>query len=229
MIRLAMALLFLFLCSALAEAADVKIGEISLRLPAFPGHCEMDPVVAADARLIAHLHGSLAKAGKRLLVLSADCAELRDWRDGTRPVLDHMAQYQTVIALENGALPDTSEVLVKRFCDEMNAAADQSLPGTAQDVQGRAEVAAKIVRTNEVKYLGVVASEPLVCYSATMHKFAVENAGEFIQATLITATILRNKIVVCYLFAPYSGRETILKLLAAQQANVRRLQRENRT
>src|SRR5262245_34842533 len=88
------------LSAAPAAAADVRIGDVSLRLPQFPGHCEMDPVAAADARLFASLHASLAKIGNRLLVLSADCSELKDWRTGKRLVLDPLAQYQTVIELQ---------------------------------------------------------------------------------------------------------------------------------
>ena len=229
MIRLATACLALCLASDPGAAADVKIGEVSLRLPQPAGHCEMDPVIAADARLFAGLHASLAKTGNRLLVLSADCTELKDWRNGKRPVLDHVAEYQTVRALENGALPDPPQVLVDRYCNEMITAADNSMPGTGPGVQVRADRAAEIVRVNEMKYLGVVAAEPLVCYAATMHKFGIENVGEFTQATLIAATILKNKVVICYLFAPYAGRDTIPKLLALQRGNIRQLQRVNRS
>ena len=230
--RLATACLALCLICSLtaapAPAADVRIGDVSLRLPQFPGHCEMDPVAAADARLFASLHASLAKAGNRLLVLSADCSELRDWRTGKRLVLVHLAQYQTVIALQNGDLPDPPQVLVDRYCNSMLAATEQSMPGTGPRAEDRVEAASRIVRVNEMKYLGVAAAEPLVCYAATLHKFAVENAGEFTQVTLIAATVVKNKVVICYLFAPYAGRDTIAKLLATQRANVRQLQRANR-
>ena len=118
------------LTAAPAAAADVRIGDVSLRLPQFPGHCEMDPVEAADARLFASLHASLAKTGNRLLVLSANCSELKAWRAGKRLVLDHLAQYQTVIALQNGDLPDPPQVLVDRYCNSMLAATEQSMPGT---------------------------------------------------------------------------------------------------
>jgi hypothetical protein len=110
----------------------------------------------------------------------------------------------------------------------MLAASEQSMPGTGPRAEDRVEAASKIVRVNEMKYLGVAAAEPLVCYAATLHKFAVENAGVFMQVTLIAATVVKNKIVICYLFAPYAGRETIANLLASQRANVRQLHRANR-
>ena len=229
--RLTTACLALCLVCSLTDpalAADVRIGDVSLRLPQFPGHCEMDPVAAADARLFASLHASLVKTGNRLLVLSADCSELRDWRTGKRLVLVHLAQYQTVIALQNGDLPDPPQVLVDRYCNSMLAATEQSMPGTGPRAEDRVEAASRIIRVNEMKYLGVAAAEPLVCYAATLHKFAVENAGEFTQVTLIATTVVKNKVVICYLFAPYAGRDTIAKLLASQRANVRQRQRANR-
>ena len=230
--RLATACLALCLACSLsvlpAVAAEVRLGEVALRLPQPPGHCEMDPVVAADARLFSSLHASLAKTGNRLLALSADCSELKDWRNGKRLVLDHLAQYQTVIALQDSDLPDPPQVLVDRYCNDMLAASEQSMPGTGPRAEDRVEGASRMVRVNEMKYLGVAAAEPLVCYAATLHKFAVENAGVFMQVTLIAATVVKNKIVICYLFAPYAGRETIANLLASQRANVRQLHRANR-
>src|SRR5262249_47357280 len=114
---------------------------------------------------------------------------------GKRLVLDHFAQYQTINALQNGDLPDPPQVLVDRYCNSMLAATEQSMPGTGPRAEDRVEAASRIVRVNEMKYLGVAAAEPLVCYAATLHKFAVENAGEFTQVTLIAATVVKNKVV----------------------------------
>ena len=208
------------------KAADVKIGSTSISLPLLPGYCEIDPVVAEDARLIAALHRTLTRTGHRLLLMTADCAELIKWRDRKRAVLDHMAQYQTLLANEQGPLPDAPEVLVKRYCDEMQAVSDRAMPGSNPDAQERAEDASKGIRTSEIKHLGVVAQEPLACVG-TLHKFAVENAGEFTQATVIAAMIVKDKIMICYVTAPYVGRETISALLARQRVNVSQMQRAN--
>src|ERR1700682_3841830 len=96
-IRIATALLIFCFVSGAAAAADAKIGDVPFHLPQPPGYCEMDPVLASDAPLIGRLHATMTKTGSRLLVISADCAELRDWRNGKRQDLDHMAQYQTII------------------------------------------------------------------------------------------------------------------------------------
>ena len=78
-----------------------------------------------------------------------------------------------------------------------------------------------------MKYLGVLAQDPIVCYAATIHKFMVENAGEFTHATVIAATVVKDKVLICYLFAPYAGRGTLPQLLTKQRKNISQLQRSN--
>lgn len=217
MIRCAIALLVSCLLCLAAAAKDAKIGEVSLHLPQPPGYCEMDAVLASDARLIADIHGALGKTGNRLLILSADCGELRDWRDGKRSALDHMAQYQTVRSLEDRPLADTPEKVVKGYCDEMRALGQQSTPGMTPDA----------LRGNEIKFLGVVGEDPLVCYSSLLQKFATD-VGERTQVTVFATTVLKGKIVLYYLFAPYVGGETVTQMLVKQRANVGQLRRANR-
>src|SRR5262249_20225237 len=101
MTRLVIALSISCLFTWSAGAADVRIGEMTIALPSLPGHCEMDVVHASDAPLIAKLHASVQKTGQRLLLLSANCKELKEWREGKRPALTHMAEYQTVLAFEH--------------------------------------------------------------------------------------------------------------------------------
>jgi hypothetical protein len=210
-----------------ATAADLKIGDVSLRLPLLPGHCAMDAAVAADAPLVANVHRSLSKTGSRLLLLTLDCAEHKEFRSGKRSVLGHMAQYQTVLALENRPLPEAADVVIDRYCVEMRASAEKSMPGTKPDAIERAEEASRLVRVGEVKYLGVLAQEPIVCYAATIHKFMIENAGEFTHATVIAATVVKGKVLICYLFAPYAGRGTLPELLTKQRRNIGQLQKAN--
>jgi hypothetical protein len=73
-----------------------------------------------------------------------------------------------------------------------------------------------------------VPDEPLVCYAATLHKIKVDTGKEFAQATVIAATIVKGKLLLNYLFAPYLGRETLKHVLTKQRANVRQLRHANR-
>jgi hypothetical protein len=230
MTRFATALLISCLFTVGAIAADVRIGEMPIALPSLPGHCEMDVVHASDAPLIAKLHASVQKSGHRLLLLSADCKELKEWRGGKRAAIAHMAEYQTALAFERSRPPDEPEKIINAFCDQMDAMANEPSAKSMAIIQERGEQAVKLIRTNEIKFLGAVPvkDEPMVCYAATVHKFTVEAGDEYTQGTIIATMLLKGKVLLCYLFAPYVGRETLTQILVKQRANVRQLQRANR-
>jgi hypothetical protein len=139
-----------------------------------------------------------------------------------------MAQYQTIIELENQPLPDTPENMAKNYCANMNATALRSMDYILPDPQERAERASRDLKLNEIKLLGTVGEDPLVCYTATIQKFKVEAREETTQATVIATTLLKSKVVQLYLFAPYAGGKTIAQLLAKQRASMGQLQRANR-
>jgi hypothetical protein len=228
MVRLSMALLVFASVSAPATATDVRIGDTPLHLPPPAGYCELDPVLASDAPLIGRIHATIAKTGNRLLVMSAECAELKDWRNGKRQDVDHLAQYQTIIAFESQPLPEEPEKIVQNYCRNMIALGDQAMPGTARGAQKRADQASKLISANEMMFLGVVAEDPLVCYAATLQKFKIDAHEETTQVTIVATTVLKDKVVAYYLFAPYGGRESIVQLLAKHRTNVSQLQRANR-
>src|ERR1700730_7416477 len=147
-VRFATPLLIFCFVSGAVTAADVKIGDVPLRLPQPPGYCEMDPVLASDAPLIGRLHSTMTKTGNRLLVISADCAELRDWRNGKRQDLDHMARYQTSLELEKEPLPSTPEQLIKNYCANANTLAVRSMDYISPEPQERAELASRDLKLN---------------------------------------------------------------------------------
>jgi hypothetical protein len=228
MIRSARVLFLSCLLPFAAIAADTKIGDVSLHLPPPPGYCEMDPVLASDAPLIGSIHAAIAKSGNRLLGMSADCAELRDWRKGNRQDLDHFVDLQTAIGMESAPLVDTPEKMIKNYCLNMNTLGDQAMPGTPRNVQDRAERVSKATGLGGVKFLGVVAEDPLVCYVVTLQKFKIETREETMQVAIIATTIIKEKVLAYYLFAPYVGRETVSQLLAIHRRNMSLLQRANR-
>jgi hypothetical protein len=228
MVRIAAILLPSFLLSTALFAADVRVGDVALHLPHPRGYCEMDPVLATDAPLVGRLHAAVAQSGNHLLVVSADCAELKEWRRGKRPDVEHMAAYQTMAALENRELPDTPENMIHNYCASMNALGDRVMPGTVRDVPQRAEMASALIVPNEVKLLGVLAEEPLACYAATLQRFKIEDREPTTQLSIIATTILRGKVVFAHLMAPYAGRAALAQLLATQRTNLTQLQRSNR-
>jgi hypothetical protein len=143
--------------------------------------------------------------------------------------LDHMAQYQTILELENEPLPDSPEKMIKNYCANMHDMAGRMTGTTAgQSVEERAEAASRRLGLNEIHLLGVVAEDPSVCYSGTLQKFKVDTQAATTQIAIITTTLVKDKVVQLYLFAPYAGPVTIGQLLAQQRTNTGRLRRANR-
>jgi hypothetical protein len=219
-------LLVSFFLAVRVAAADIRIADVSLQLPQPPGYCEMDPILTSDAPLVANVQSARAKAGGRLLLLSADCNEVKDWRDGKRTTLEHIAQYETPVRTEHASLPDIPQNLVRTYCDAMRRIEPAAI-GMPQNVEERADHFARMLTQNETLYVGVVAEDPLVCYIAKLRKIE-EETRDAAQLGVVAATIIKDKVVHFYLFAPYRGRETISRLLNMQRANIAQLRQANR-
>lgn len=227
-IRLTTTLLVcLLLCADAASAAGVRIGATSLNLTPPSGYCELDAAKSTDARAVTFIYSSLGGAGKHLLSMSAECNQLKDWRAGKRPLLDKMAEYQTIMRFEDEGLIDEPKVAIKDACDQLRAQADQVLADMPPGIEARAELVMRTANLNEEKLLGVAGEDPLVCYAALLRKFTDEFDVEKAQASVGAITVLKGKIIYNYLFAPYVSGKTIAHLLAQQRASVAKLQAAN--
>jgi hypothetical protein len=210
-----------------AIAKDAVIGTVSISLPPPAGYCELDGAQASDARMLNSINALLGASGNRLIVASADCKQLKDWRAGKRPLIDNLAQYQTLVSLEGAPLPSAPEAAIKDLCDQMRAQADQLMSDVADNIKERAEQAAEHIKFDEMQFLGVVAQEPLVCYAALLQKFKTETGADKAQVTVFGTTVIKGKIVYAYLYAPYVNPDSVTLLLAKQKANIDKLQKAN--
>lgn len=205
----------------------MTVGTTVLALSPPPGFCELDAAQAADARMIGAIARTLAMMGNRLLSLSADCAELAEWRTGKRQLLDNLAQHQTMVSWENARLVVTPQTTIKQTCAEMRARGGQLVSDMASTANERIEEVLKTVKIDEAKFLGVLGEEPLVCYAALVQRTATEAGTEKTQLTVFATTIVGQKLIYYYRLAPYLGGETVAAMLEQVKADMRRLRREN--
>jgi hypothetical protein len=215
------------LLSASVNARDVKVGATSITLSPPQGYCSLDASNTADAKMLAAVEGMLGRTGNRLLLLSADCGQLADWRTGKRQLLDNMAQHQSLIKLENARLSATPEATIEQACARLRKQGEQMVTDMTADVQERADKILKSVKLNEMKFLGVLGEEPRVCYAALLQRFLTEVGTEKTQVAVFATTIVRGKVLYYYLFAPYVSGETLSSMLQQHKANVQRLRRDN--
>jgi hypothetical protein len=219
------AVLSFALCIA-ATAKDAKVGGVLLKLPPPPGYCELDPSERSDLRLLSMLEGVFRSSGNRLLVVSADCTQLDDWRAGNRKFLDNLAQYQTRIALENSDYSTNGAETIRTVCNETRREGEKMIAGIEPDVRARYEEVLKNVKLNETRFIGVLGEEPTICYAALVTRIAADGA-EKTQIIVWATTIVGGKIVYLYLFAPDVGGNSIADVFVQVKAQTARFKAAN--
>ena len=228
MIRVACALITLCLLCAVAAAKQAKLGAVALNLPVPAGYCELTEDQPSDAAMINAIGTMLEKGGNRLLVISAECRQLEDWRAGRRPLLANYAQYQTRKELENSRLPASPAEVIKATCAQMRAQGERFAANITPDVQKRFDEVMKTVKINETKFLGVLSEDSNVCYAALMQRIRAETGTDIAQAVVFATTLVKGKLVYNYLFAPYVSGQSVTDLLTQLRRNVAALKASNK-
>jgi hypothetical protein len=219
------AVLSLALCLT-ASAKDAKIGDVLLKLPPPPGYCEVDPSRPSDLLFSAVMERSLKNTGNRLIALSADCTQLKDWRAGKRKLLDNLAQYQTKIDYESLHYGADAAEFIKGVCDLLRAEGEKLLTGMEPDMRARWKEILKNVKVNETRFIGVLGEEPGTCYMAVLQRAAIDGRDKT-QIAVGATTIVGGKLVYLYLWAPHVSANSIVDLFALTKAQVVRLKAAN--
>jgi len=206
-------------------AGGAQIGDVRVLLPPPTNYCNLDPTNPSDAGMRKNVESALSTT--RLLEMSADCEELANWRTGKQKLLDHFAQYQTLSSWENSPLPGTPQEVIKSTCDSLRSQGAEYLSSQQTAMATRVEQVLKDVKINEMKFLGVIAEDPLVCYAVMLQKMRTTLGTDKTQTIIFATMIVNQKLVYYYLFAPYSNSEGIMKMLLQHRSNVARLQAEN--
>lgn len=202
-----------------------QIGNVRLRLPPPANYCNLDPANASDANMKNAVESALTTT--RLLEMSADCDELANWRTGKQKLLDHFAQYQTLTSWENAPLPAAPQEIISSSCDHLRRQGGEVLSTQQAGIAARVEQVLKDVKINEMKFLGVIAEDPLVCYAVMIQKLRTAIGTDKTQAIIFATTIVNQKLVYYYSFAPYSDSDGIMRMLLQHRSNVARLRAAN--
>jgi hypothetical protein len=155
-----------------ADAKDVTIGSTLIHLIAPSGYCELIETQERDADILKTSQGWLKE--NRLLGAYADCGQLSNVRSGKAQRLDDFAMYFSPLSADNMNLPPDA---IKRVCARMREKGEQTLASKMQEITPRVEEAVKGLN-NETRFVGVLAEEPGVCYSATLQRFALDGGAE---------------------------------------------------
>jgi hypothetical protein len=199
-------------------AKDVKIGSVTVTLPAPEAYCELIEQEPSDARALKVFGGLVAGMQGELLAVAADCGQLKAWRAGTQPVLDDYAQYQTLTAAKDSDLPRSR--MVKETCTVLRAQGEKMMAQISPNVASRVEAAVKGAKLNEPVFLGVLAEDADVCYFGLLQKVRTEAGTEKTQVTISATTIVKGKVIYYNHYTVYRGASTVSEALARHQRDV---------
>jgi hypothetical protein len=209
--RIALTILLSITTLAAAGAADVKMGDVTLKLPPPKGYCELSPGQAADKRLIDFVTTTVGKAGNDLTAISADCTELRDWRTGKRRLLQHISQYQAQKTRRTTAF---SVKETKEACDEMRAQGQQLSDRSSKNVNDYIHAANSKIDFQGQTFLGVLADDANGCFVGLFQKFKAETGDAVAQVNVFYAGSIKDRQVFFYVWVPYRDDSTVNALLA---------------
>jgi hypothetical protein len=213
------------LCSG-AVARRANVGPVTIELPAPAGYCELDEALPTDKPMFDLMR--TASPATRLLAMSADCKQLRDWRAGRLAGLANYAQHQTVKAWENAPLPVPAAQLIEQTCATLRAQGGDMTAKTGPLVQERLSRAMQEVKLNQMKFMGVLGEEPNACYAALLARVKGKDVPEVEQATVFAVTVVKGKVLYYYLFAPFVNAQTLTDMLAKLRVNVGAMEAANR-
>jgi hypothetical protein len=212
------------LTGAAAQAADVQMGGVTLKLPAPKGYCELEKGQASDKRMIDFLNTALSKGPNELLAVSAECGELRDWRAGKRRLLEHFSQYQVEKVRRSSSFTIDE---AKASCAVMRAEGQKLSDDSTKNVNDNIHEANRKIDFQGQTFLGVLAEDPNGCYVGLYQKYKAETGAQISQLNVFYAGSIKNREVFFYVWAPYVSDASTDAMLTMVQSQVAALKAAN--
>jgi hypothetical protein len=209
-----------------ATAAETTIGGVSIKLPPPVGFCDLSESNPADKRVVTTISGLVAQSGNTMLVMSADCQQLADWRAGKRTFLDDYGQYQTPTKGMD-QLVASPETYIQATCSGLRTQGNQIVAGISQDVKTSIESALKEIKMNSLAFAGVFDESKTACYAGEIQKLQTENRMEKTQLILIGIAVVKNKVFFVDRMTVYAGPDTAKNALAKLEDSVAALYAAN--
>lgn len=207
--RFLLTMLCLFFPAAVAQAKDVKMGDVTVRIPVPDGYCELDPAVKSDKSLIDVTKTATEGVGNALLLFAANCDELRSWRAGKNP-LRLIASYQTG---QDRLTTAFSPADAKKTCEDLRGRGQQISEETRAEVEKAVRAASKERDFLGTKVLGVLEEDALGCYAAMVVKSKHQD-NIFVQLKVVYVASIKDRMVFNFIEKPYQdGAANVQDLL----------------
>jgi hypothetical protein len=216
--RAGLALFLLIAPIPAARALEAVIQGKSVSLPIPVGFCELSDSDRSDSRLTNLI---LNPQESWRLSISADCAQLPDWRTGKRQWLYGFAHY-----INSGPVTGTVQD-VCRAVSSMTPPRNKIVPDHASSIKPAAEATLQLLkeleRSSDVP-IGVAAEDPDICYVA----WPLKADTDTFYFDMAAHTSVKNRRLQYHRLRRYTGPDSVIDGLAKLKEDVATLHAANR-
>jgi hypothetical protein len=209
--------IFLLAATSEAMAGQAIMGDVSVNLPPPAGFCELLGSNPTDARLLSIFEGLFARAGGKLLGVSADCGQLAGFRMGQGRLLDDYATYTSLLATID---KETSVAAIKESCANLRAEGNKIVSNLMPDIKARLEAALEKVKVSQMSFLEVLAEEARACYAGLIQQARTQAGTDKMQFSIYATTIVKKRTVFLYRYGLYTGPDSVTNALAKLKDSV---------
>jgi hypothetical protein len=195
------------------QSFPATVGGTKLTLIVPAGFCRLDPNQPGDRRML-DVQEQVQRGQNLVLLFAADCAQLRDWRAGSRPVLDDFMIYLAPTALAGRDLNMTPAQFVAEMRKIFEQQGARMIESSKDDVKKRVEDATT-VKINETRFIGILHADTRALYVGIIQRLKPEAGGEKSQVGISGVGLVRGKAVSLNAYGNLAeGPEKPLKVFA---------------
>ena len=204
----------LFLVPIVCTAEIVLVGPDQVSIPLPIGHCILQEHNSVHYRLLKYLKDANEGLNK-LLYVSADCEQLRNWELG-RVLLNDFTNVVAPIHIIDKKIDIRSDQYVsmmKKMYAEQGMEIFEKKVGSWEDKANHLLKEFGRTKIDETKLLGILSSDRNALYLGMIQNLTTETGGSKIQAGVVALLSVNGKIISMNLYTEYRGTATVNQLL----------------
>lgn len=219
--KLLLTWLFILLIPSIANAADISISSARIFIPIPKGYCLLKSSEPSDSRLIQYLEDTNQELNKVLMIF-ADCGQLKLWRNGELPNLDDYGYVLTPKSLINRKLDMSTRSYLFEVRKAFKAKGVELLNRNVENLGIFLNKHFPTMQLNETKNLGILSQDNNAIYCGILQNLQSEENKSKHMAGIMAMSLVKGKSVIFYLWKRYKGERTVYDLEALTSSWVSR-------
>jgi hypothetical protein len=205
--------------TSFAQAVEVSVGQVRIKLTGPDGFCALDAKHPMDSQVLAAAQQAVQSRNDELAFFVA-CNRLKDWRAGKTTDLGDTADYQVQKQMKDQTfaakeiLPATCTVL-----RQQGATIIKNAEGEINKNFKSIESLAGALQLNSQQMYGVLHEDKTGCYGGIIQKLQLDNK-EHTLFIVMAITVVKGRVIYFYHASPLKGPATITRLLKTTRKTV---------